>query len=231
MGQSRALLISVIGAQLRSDHDLTLSDRQLLSIVVLFCDHNVAVTELIDRLFHEFGSLSAIISASSVRLSQIDGMTDRLISFFRFLYTFRMHSLRSALQDRPRITSSDDLKEYLVSRLRDVDLEELHVLFLDNNFHLLNGDTLWRGTNDRVAAYPIEILKRAVNIGAARIILAHNHPSRRPSPSQDDIHFSVEVAKLCLPMKIILQDHLIIAGDDWISLKDYQGEVMTHIFR
>ena len=98
-------------------------------------------------------------------------------------------------------------------------IEEFHVLFLDSNFGLLSTDTLWRGTINHVTAYPVEIARRTLQIGASKIVLAHNHPSRRAQPSRADVTFTHDVIATCRPLGIAVEDHVIVAGKDYISLR------------
>lgn len=220
MDDARALLISVVGHQLRIQDSIELSDEQILSIVVSFCERSVSPTVMTARLFAEFGTLSAVISAPTSRLRHVEGMTDRLIAFLKFLYVFKLKSIQSGIPDRMQIKSSIDAKDYLTERLRNNQIEELHALFLDNNCHLLSGELLAKGSSNQVAGYPVEIAKRAIQLGASKIILAHNHPSRRTQPSREDIAFTHSVAATCQPLDIVVEDHVIVAGNNYISLRE-----------
>lgn len=220
MNETRALLISIIGSQLRSENEISISDRQLLNFVISFCDWTVPATIMTDRLFAEFATLSAIIAAPASRLRTIEGMTDRLNAFLKFLYVFKLQALKSGMPERIRITGCADSKAYLMARMRDMAIEEMHALFLDNNCHLLSSEVLSRGTTNHVEVYPVEIVRRATQIGATKVILAHNHPSRRISPSDADISLTAEVEAVCQPLGIVVEDHVIIAGESLISFRE-----------
>lgn len=220
MDDARALLISVVGHQLRIQDSIELSDEQILSIVVSFCERSVSPTVMTARLFAEFGTLSAVISAPTSRLRHVEGMTDRLIAFLKFLYVFKIKSIKSGIPERMQIKGAIDAREYLTERLRHNQIEELHALFLDNNCHLLSGELLAKGSTNQVAGYPVEIAKRAIQLGASKLILAHNHPSRRTQPSRQDIEFTHLVAATCQPLGVVVEDHVIVAGDNYISLRE-----------
>ena len=217
---TRALLISVIGSQLRSEHEFILSDELILQVIISYCDHNVSAKLMTDRLFEEFGTLSAIIAAPPARLRQVEDMTDRLNAFIKFLHMFKVKSFMSGIPDRQNISNSSDLKQFLMAKLRHLIVEEFHVIYLDNNSNLLECDLVCRGTIDHTACYPMEIVKRAIQLGANSIILAHNHPSRRSRPSPEDLSSTARIIEVCRPLAITVHDHVIVAGNDYISLRE-----------
>lgn len=220
MVDTRSLLISVVGSQLRSEHAFELSDKLLLSVVISFCDSTIEMDDMTNRLFLEFETLSAIISASPSRLDQIKGMTDRLSVFIRFLHVFQLKVLESSIPDRIVLSNSIALKEFLVVKMQNLIVEEIHALFIDNGFKLLCVDLIGRGSTDHVAGYPVEIVKRAIQVGAVGVILVHNHPSRSPTPSRHDLKFTRSVIASCLPLGIKVHDHVIIAGNEYISMRE-----------
>jgi DNA repair protein RadC len=191
-----------------------------LSVIISFCDYTIEMDDMTNRLFLEFETLSAIISATPSRLSQIEGMTDRLSAFIRFLHVFQLKVLESGIPDRIVISNSAALKDFLVVKMRNLIVEEIHALFIDNGFKLLCVDIIGRGSTDHVAGYPVEIVKRAIQVGAVGVILVHNHPSRSPAPSRHDLEFTRSVIASCLPLGIKVHDHVIIAGNEYISMRE-----------
>jgi DNA repair protein RadC len=76
-----------------------------------------------------------------------------------------------------------------------------------------------KGTIDHTPVYPREILKRALELGASAIILAHNHPSGDPTPSRADIDMTREIGKAAIALKIALHDHIVVARGGVLSFK------------
>jgi len=76
-----------------------------------------------------------------------------------------------------------------------------------------------RGTINHTAAYPREIVRRALDLGASAVILVHNHPSGDPTPSQADIRLTKDIIAAAQPLGIRIHDHLIIGRGQHASLK------------
>ena len=76
-----------------------------------------------------------------------------------------------------------------------------------------------RGTIDHVPLYPREIVKRALELGAAAVILIHNHPSGDPTPSAADATMCQEVKRALGVMNIALHDSLVLGRNGFSSLR------------
>ena len=97
--------------------------------------------------------------------------------------------------------------------------EHFRVLFLDRKNRLIADEILGQGTVDRAPVYPREILKRALALESTAIILAHNHPSGDPTPSQSDIDMTKEIMQACRAIRVSVHDHLIIGRENIASFK------------
>ena len=97
--------------------------------------------------------------------------------------------------------------------------EQFHVLFLDKKNRLIADEVLGEGTVDRAPVYPREIMKRALTLEATAVILAHNHPSGDPTPSQSDINMTNDIIEAMKPIGITVHDHLIIGRDNIASFR------------
>jgi len=78
---------------------------------------------------------------------------------------------------------------------------------------------MWEGTIDQAAVHPREVLKRAMNLGSAAIILVHNHPSGDPAPSRADIQLTRDIVDAGKKLGIGVHDHVIIGGDGHSSMR------------
>jgi DNA repair protein RadC len=97
--------------------------------------------------------------------------------------------------------------------------EQLRILFLDKKNKLIADEVKQEGTVDHTPAYPREIIKRALNLGASAIIMMHNHPSGDPQPSRADLQLTDTVAEVAGLMGITLHDHMIIAKSAHYSFR------------
>jgi DNA repair protein RadC len=129
--------------------------------------------------------------------------------------------LRLASELRPppdRIRSPEDVVRRLGGRLRDLAVEEFHVLALDTQSQVLRDILVTRGLLDSSLVHPREVFRSAIAEAAAAIILVHNHPSGDPTPSAEDRAVTRQLVAAGQLLDLPVYDHVIVAGDRWISL-------------
>ena len=121
---------------------------------------------------------------------------------------------------RKLISATDrGLIEYLQARMGSRTTEIMRVMFLDSSNRLLSEQEFGAGSPQRIFVQPRSILKRALELDASGIILAHNHPGGNVTPSKSDIDFTRSIKTLCLELEIRLHDHIIITNDRWTSFR------------
>ena len=116
------------------------------------------------------------------------------------------------------IRSPADTEAFLQAHMRDLDHELFCCLFLDNRHRVLAFNELFRGTIDGTSVYPREVVKEALAINAAAVILAHNHPSGVAEPSQADERITQRLKSALDLVDIRVLDHLIIGDGQATSL-------------
>jgi DNA repair protein RadC len=121
--------------------------------------------------------------------------------------------------ERPVLSSWDRLLAYCRTQLAHDQTERFHVLFLDTKNTLIRDEAQSKGTIDHTPVYPREVVKRALELGAAAMILVHNHPSGDPTPSESDIAMTREVIRAAKALGIEIHDHLIIGRSGHASLR------------
>ncbi len=116
------------------------------------------------------------------------------------------------------IRSPADTQSFLRAKIRHLGHEMFCCLYLDNRHRVLRFDELFRGTIDGTSVYPREVVKEALAINAAAVILAHNHPSGVAEPSQADERITRRLKSALELVDIRLLDHLIIGDSETTSL-------------
>jgi DNA repair protein RadC len=116
--------------------------------------------------------------------------------------------------------SSPDIFRYLGPRIADLEYEEFWVLYLNKGHRLIQAIPHFKGGMTSVVVDVKLIMRKAVELGALTMVLAHNHPSGRKQPSQHDIDITRKMKDACMLFDIILLDHMIIAGKDYFSFAD-----------
>lgn len=124
----------------------------------------------------------------------------------RFAHTL----LSRRFRNRRKITSSDDVHQWLVLKLAEDTRESFGMILLSQQHHLLGYHTLFTGTLNQTMVYPREIVALALTHHAAAVILVHNHPSGEPEPSQAKPINS-------LPKKLPMRFHSLISAS-WTTL-------------
>ena len=129
---------------------------------------------------------------------------------------------RFRLSDGGFIRSGEDAAKHLETYLgKKGDRECFVVVYLNGRNQIIHTEILFEGTLTTAAVYPREVVKRVVELGAAAILIAHNHPSGNPSPSSDDVTITRKVKDACLLIDVSLHDHVIlIPGGEYTSFAD-----------
>jgi DNA repair protein RadC len=125
-----------------------------------------------------------------------------------------------AVGERPRLTSTRSLGQYLLPLYGGHREERFGVVMLDTKSRLIRTQTLSVGTIDSSLAHPREIFRAATVASAAAIAVFHNHPSGDPSPSVDDVDLTRRLAAAGHLMGIVVIDHLILGDGRWFSFHE-----------
>lgn len=117
----------------------------------------------------------------------------------------------------PRIRDPADVAALLGPRLRDLPVEEFHVLALDSQSRVRRDVLVSRGLLNSALVHPREVFRAAIAEAAAGIILAHNHPSGDPTPSPEDRAATRQLVEAGRLLDLPVYDHVIVAGDRFLS--------------
>jgi len=117
----------------------------------------------------------------------------------------------------PRIAEPGDVVRLVGSRLRDLQVEEFHLLALDTRSRVLRDVLVTRGLLDSSLVHPREVFRAAISEAAAGIILVHNHPSGDPTPSAEDRAVTRQLVAAGQLLDLPVYDHVIVAGDRFVS--------------
>jgi DNA repair protein RadC len=113
-----------------------------------------------------------------------------------------------------------DVADRMSLEMAALEREELRVLLLNTKNVVLRAATVYVGNVSAAVVRVGELFRDAVRIHAAGVILVHNHPSGDPEPSADDLHLTAEAVAAGRLLDIALLDHVIVARDGYVSLRD-----------
>ena len=160
-----------------------------------------------------------MIAAPRERLLEIPGVGESVANQLKIVEAAAQRLAKTKVMGRPALSSWSALLDYCTAAMARSEKEEFRVLFLDRKNHLIADEVQNRGTIDHTPVYPREIIKRALELGASSLILAHNHPSGDPTPSKADIAMTREVAVAAKALGISLHDHLVVGRGGHASFK------------
>lgn len=188
-----------------------MNDIQLLAKVI-------GQNDLAERLLRRFGSLRKLLHTDAAALATEPGIGDSRSALLRALPELARRYFEESLPVGEAIRSPADTQAFLHAKIRHLGHEMFCCLYLDNRHRVLRFDQLFRGTIDGTSVYPREVVKEALAINAAAVILAHNHPSGVAEPSQADERITKRLKSALELVDIRLLDHLIIGSAETTSL-------------
>jgi DNA repair protein RadC len=198
-----------------------LSQAELIAILLRTGLKGMNAVEVGQHLMVKFGSLHGLARASVDDLKKVKGIgRDKAVTL---VAAFALaHKMAKELQDESPIL---DTPEAVVNLLRARNLllgvEQLQVLLLNTRRRLIRVETVTNGTIDTLLVHPREVFKSAIAANAAGIVLAHNHPSGDPTPSEADIKVTRDLIRAGQLLKIDVLDHVIVGCATPERPKDY----------
>ncbi len=200
---------------------VSVQDCELLELVLFRALPRQDVKPLAIALLETFGDFNEVVSATPARLGRIDGCVPAVIAELKIVEAAAQRMARAKIMQRCVISSWSAVIDYCHTVMAHRDTEQFRILFLDTKNTLIADEEHGQGTLDHVPVYPREVLKRALELNAASIILVHNHPSGDPTPSEADIAMTQKIAGAAEALSITLHDHIIIGKSREASFREW----------
>jgi DNA repair protein RadC len=197
-----------------------LSDTELLEVLVFPGCSGKKAAEIAADLLHAFDkSLKEVCTATIYQLTQVNGIG--FVKACRIKAGFELWKRTLAYyEEDPVIKSPLDVIRLLAPQMMFLKQEEFRVLLLDSKRRLIRHCRVSLGSLDAALVEPRDVFRPAITEGATRIIIAHNHPSGNPEPSEQDIMLTRELSLCGMMLGIDVLDHIIIGFQDHVSFKD-----------
>ncbi|MEO5365928.1 MAG: DNA repair protein RadC [Magnetococcus sp. WYHC-3] len=196
-------------------------DHQVLELALFQGRPRQDTNQLAHLLLSRFGSLSGVLDADPRDLAETPGVGATTASFLTLLPALTRRYLHDkAVQSRPCLNSPQAARLQVVPLMAGRVEEVFYLLCLDNAHRLIFPALISRGTVNEAAVHPRHVVRAALSHNAARVILAHNHPSGNPQPSQRDIHLTQLLIQALIPIGIAVDDHLIVHGENASSMAE-----------
>lgn len=197
-----------------------LQDYELLELLLFMAIPRRDVKPLAKTLLKTFGSLPELMAASINELTRVDGISENTATAIKSVEAIATRMMRQELNGKPVLNSWTRLMDYCYATMAHEKKEHFRILFLNKKNELIGDEIQGSGTVDHTPAYPREIMKRSLELGATAIILMHNHPSGDPKPSQADIDMTQLIIRAAEPFNITVHDHIVISRNGYTSMKN-----------
>ena len=171
-------------------------------------------------LVQRFGSFAALLSAPVRELQAVPGLGPHSVAAIKLVHATALRAAQARLMHRVVLDDMDRLTSYLQAVLARERIEQFRVLFLDDAQCLIADEAQARGTVNHTPVYPREVVRRAIELRAAALVLVHNHPSGDPTPSREDVEMTATVRDAAALLGVVVRDHLIVGNGRWVSLRD-----------
>ena len=198
----------------------SLSDAELLAIFLRTGIPGFTAVDLARQILSHFGSLEALFRSSQKEFCEPKGLGLAKYVQLQAVLELSQRFLHEQADSGILASSSHAVKAYLQTNLAGKDRELFHVLFLDTQNRIIASETLFYGTLNSAAVYPREIVKRSMELNAAALILAHNHPSGVAEPSDSDVQITRRIADAAALVDVRVLDHMVVGKGVVTSLAE-----------
>ena len=196
-----------------------LADHEIVEYLLMTAIPRKDVKPLARSLLDRFGGLPGIFNADRTALANHPGMGETSAAALKIVGIAARRLARAQVQDMPVLGSWQSLIDYLTIDMAHLTVERVRVLYLNAQNRLIRDEHLGDGSLDEAAIHVREVVRRAMELGAAALILVHNHPSGNPEPSRADIQITNRIAEAGRLLNITVHDHLIVGREGHVSLK------------
>ncbi|MEG2053773.1 MAG: DNA repair protein RadC [Oscillospiraceae bacterium] len=193
---------------------------QVLELLLFYTRPRGDTNVLSHILLERYETLTALFDAPYDELLQIDGVGTSTATFIKMLPQLFSIYMCGKIKEGDCITSTKSAGEYFVPKFLGKKNEELHMLSLDDKHKIIRAKKLFEGTVNATAVAIKSIVAEAVSSNATTVIIAHNHPGGVALPSSNDKIVTQKILMALDLINIRLEDHIIVADDDFVSLAD-----------
>jgi DNA repair protein RadC len=192
----------------------TPDDAPALVAAVLGCSHPEA-----QRILSRTGGVALLGRFSAGALAERTGLTPGQAQ--RLLAAMQLGHRGLLAQTAPRLPlrSPESVVQWLYPRIAGLPHEELWMLGLDMQHRLLGASRISQGLSSYTAFVIPAILRRALDVGASHVILAHNHPGGDTTASEADIAMTAHLFHAACTVRLMLSDHIIVSGRGFLSMR------------
>lgn len=197
-----------------------LSDAELLAIFLRTGVKGKSAVDLARDLLSHFGGLRRLLESNQGEFCEAQGLGSAKYSQLQAVLEMSRRHLAATLEQKPCLTSTSAVKQYVSAQLRHKHQEVFALILLNSQNQLIKFVELFNGTIDAASVYPREVVKTALSHNAAAVILAHNHPSGIAEPSEPDKAITKRLQQALQLVDIRTLDHFVVGDAETVSFAE-----------
>ena len=190
----------------------SLTDAELLAVFLRVGVSGKSAVDLGHDMVRHFGSLNGLFAASLDDFSALHGLGPAKFAQLQAVMELARRAVGEDLAAGITLSAPQAVRHYLQLMFAAKSHEAFVVLFLDVRNRLISAEEMFRGTLTHASVYPREVIRQALHLNAAAVILAHNHPSGSATPSASDLGLTRALQQAAALVDLRILDHFIIAG-------------------
>jgi DNA repair protein RadC len=187
-----------------------LADAELIALLLRTGLKGLSVLQMAQQLLDQFGGIQGLLHTQVDDLKCIKGLGPAKRAEIAAVIEISRRALAQEFTQRPVYDNPSSVKKYLQLQLGRRGHEVFAVMFLDAQRQLIRWEEMFRGSLAHTSVYPREVVKRALELNAHSVILAHNHPSGSPEPSAADEHLTTVLKNALQLVDVEVADHLVV---------------------
>ena len=204
-----------------TEHGLeSMNDITALELLLFYAVPRRDTNELAHRLIDHFGTLSGVFQASLQELQEVKGVGESAAILLTLIPQMMKKSAISETHEMKQIFNSKDAASYMIPRFMNESDEVLLMLCMDSKRAVICCCEVGRGVVNGIDVNVRFVVEKAMKVRASSVIIAHNHPSGSALPSREDDMFTKRLYNSLALVGIVLEDHLIIVNNDYVSVAD-----------
>ena len=196
------------------------ADHEALELLLYYAIPRRDTNPIAHALMERYGSLRAVLSAPVEDLQKVEGIGESAAILLKLVPQLYSKARLAEAAQETVLNSADRAGAYLLERFADEKNEVIYLLCLDRKGRLIACKRLGEGGVTNAELSVRKVVENAILTSASAVILAHNHPSGIALPSKEDVELTLRLREALEIMDLTLLDHIIVADDDFVSLRD-----------
>ena len=197
-------------------------DRELLQLLLAGSHSAAEAHHLAGVLMHTFRSTPRVLAARTDTLRAVAGLGEAGIAAIKTAEALGIRMAKAALPDtfHPQLATYEKVVEYCRTLAGHRDVEEFRAIYLDTKNRLIRDERHSSGTINHTPVYPRQVCVRALEVGAAALVVLHQHPSNDPTPSRADVEMTNRLRDALKTIDVDLHDHIIVTPEAAFSFRE-----------